>query len=287
LHSDRNVITRGEKVKHGMNHSQSAKERSIQQLFDLTGRAALVTGGSGHLGSALCRALAEAGASVVVTSRDAMRAKKFAEALPQVGGARHHGIALDHMQPDALEASFLRVVDLVGSVDILVNNGHEALSADWTTVTPAEFSRQLANATGYFALSKLVRDQAVQRKTSASIVLMGSMYGIVGSYPDVYEGVSAANPVAYQTLKGGILQLARHLAVYWAKDAVRVNCLSPGPFPGPSAPAELIERLQSKSPLGRMGMPQELKGAVVFLASDASSYVTGQNLIVDGGWTAW
>jgi NAD(P)-dependent dehydrogenase (short-subunit alcohol dehydrogenase family) len=270
-----------------MDDSQTANEPAIQKLFDLTGRVALVTGGCGHLGSALCRALAEAGASVIVTSRDAERAKDFAQSLPRVGAAQNHGIALDHMQADSIEASFEQAVGLAGSVDVLVNNGHEALSADWTTVTAEEFSRQLANATGYFALSKLVRDHSAQRKAPASIVLIGSMYGIVGSYPDVYEGVSVASPVAYQTLKGGILQMTRHLAVSWAKDRVRVNCLSPGPFPGPKAPVELLERLKTKSPLGRMGTPQELKGAIVFLASDASSYVTGQNLIVDGGWTAW
>ena len=81
--------------------------------------------------------------------------------------------------------------------------------------------------------------------------------------------------------------MTRHLAVYWAADRVRVNCLSPGPFPAASAPAELVARLQTKSPLGRMGRPHELKGAVLFLAADASSYVTGQNLVIDGGWTAW
>jgi NAD(P)-dependent dehydrogenase (short-subunit alcohol dehydrogenase family) len=270
-----------------MDDSHSAGERNVPELFNLSGRVALITGGGGHLGSAMCRALAEAGASVVVTSRDALRAKALAQSLPQLGSAVHHGIALDHMQPDSLAASFQQALALAGSVDILVNNGHEALSADWTTVTADSFTRQLANATGYFALSKLVRDHAVLRKAPASIVLIGSMYGVVGSYPDVYAGVSIANPVAYQVLKGGIIQMARHLAVYWARDGVRVNCLSPGPFPGPQAPAELIERLRMKSPLERMGTPEELKGAIVFLASDASSYMTGQNLVVDGGWTAW
>ncbi|MCU0979723.1 MAG: SDR family oxidoreductase [Pirellulaceae bacterium] len=93
--------------------------------------------------------------------------------------------------------------------------------------------------------------------------------------------------MAYHALQGGIVQLTRHLAVYWAKDGIRVNCLSPGPFPNPQAPAEMVERLKTKSPMGRMGLPHELKGAIVFLASEASSYMTGQNLIVDGGWTAW
>ena len=119
------------------------------------------------------------------------------------------------------------------------------------------------------------------------MILLGSMYGQVGSYPDAYEGVCAPSSVAYHALKGGVIHLARHLAVYWAPNGVRVNCLSPGPFPSPKAPAAMVERLKTKSPMKRMGEPSELKGAIVFLASDASSYMTGQNLVIDGGWTAW
>jgi gluconate 5-dehydrogenase len=265
----------------------SPAEPTIQQLFDLTGRVALVTGGCGTLGPALCRSLAEAGASVVVTSRDPQRASRFAESLPRLGAARHHGIALDHMDPDSLPASLAEARSLAGSIDILVNNACESMADDWTTVTGEQFSRQLENVTGYFVLSKLVRDQAVECKRPASIILLGSMYGVVGSYPDAYEGVCVASPVAYHAFKGGVIQMTRHLAVYWAKDRVRVNCLSPGPFPSKQAPAELVARLETKSPMRRMGQPHELKGALLFLASDASSYVTGQNLIVDGGWTAW
>jgi len=103
----------------------------------------------------------------------------------------------------------------------------------------------------------------------------------------VYQDIGPASGVAYHTLKGGITQLTRHLAVYWAKDHVRVNTLSPGPFPQPRADARLVERLNHKVPMGRIGQPHELKGAAVFLASDASSYMTGQNLVIDGGWTAW
>ena len=114
------------------------------------------------------------------------------------------------------------------------------------------------------------------------------MYGQVGSYPDAYEGISIASPVAYHALKGGTIHMTRHLAVYWARDKVRVNCLSPGAFPNMSSiNAEMVKRLEEKCPMKRMGEPWELKGALVFLASEASSYVTGQNLTVDGGWTAW
>ena len=245
-------------------------EPTIQQLFDLSGKVALITGASGHLGSAMARALTEASARVVATSH-----KPGAE------------VVIDHMDESSINRGFDEAVKIAGKVDILICNGHEPLGADWRTATGEQFTRQLQNATGYFLLARKMRDHAVERKAPASIILIGSMYGVVGSYPEVYEGISTASPVAYQTLKGGVVQMARHLAVYWAKDGVRVNCLSPGPFPSSSAPAELVERLKARSPMARIGQPHELKGALIFLASDASSYVTGQNLLVDGGWTAW
>lgn len=260
---------------------------SLLSLFDLTGQVAVVTGGTGHLGSAMSEALAEAGARVVLTSREAAKAQAAAEKLPSPAGARHVGLPLDHMQADTLESQFAAVLDAAGRVDVLVNNGHEALAADWTTVTAAEFSRHLQNATGYFVLSRLVREHAVVRGGGASIVLLGSMYGQVASYPEAYEGVCPASPVAYHALKGGLIHMTRHLAVYWAVDGVRVNCLSPGPFPPERIAPELVARLCARSPMRRMGQPWELKGAIVFLASRASSYMTGQNLTIDGGWTAW
>jgi len=264
-----------------------SSEPTVQQLFDLTSRIALITGGTGHLGSAMSRALAEAGATVVLTSRQIEKAEAAAAMLPTPNGAKHLGMVLDHMQPDTLESAFQAIVDRAGQVDILINNGHEALASDWTTVTAEQFSRHLQNATGYFLLSRLLRDHVVARGASGSIVLLGSMYGVVASYADAYEGVCPASPVAYHTLKGGIVHLTRHLAAYWAKDDVRVNCLSPGPFPTEKAPVEMVTRLSTKLPMKRMGTPQELKGAIVFLASDASSFMTGQNLLIDGGWTAW
>jgi len=265
----------------------TSTEPTVQQLFDLTGKVAFISGASGYLGSSFSRALAEAGASVVVSSRNADIATRVAAELPSPGGAAHHGVEMDHMDNVSLHRGFEAAVEAAGSIDVLVNNGHEPLGDDLTTVTQDQFHRQLGNAAGYFELARLVRDQAVQRDSPASIIIIGSMYGVVGSYPDAYEGVHAASPVAYHALKGGLIHMTRHLAVYWAKDGVRVNCLSPGPFPSDNTPEEMVKRLCAKSPMDRMGSPHELKGALVFLASDASSYVTGQNLLVDGGWTAW
>jgi gluconate 5-dehydrogenase len=259
----------------------------VRDLFDLTGRVALVTGASGWLGRSLAAGLAEAGATVVVGSRDAVRGRDTAAALPSPGGARHAAVVLDHLDEAGAEAGFRDAVDAAGRVDILVNNGNAAGRKDWRDVGADEFNAVLANATGYFLLARRLRDHVVGRGVPGAVILLGSMYGQVGSYPDAYEGIGAASPAPYHALKGGIIQLTRHLAVYWARDGVRVNCLSPGPFPSETAPEGLAERLRAKSPMGRMGRPHELKGAVVFLASDASSYVTGQNLTVDGGWTAW
>lgn len=261
------------------------QEPGISQLFDLTGRVALLTGASGHLGSAFARALAEAGASVVAASRDISKANATIAELP--GKQTHYAVELDQMNPASLQAGFLLAKAMTGGIDILVNNGHAALGKDWTSVTQEEFAEHLGNAAAYFELARLTRDNAVDRGKPASIIMLGSMYGQVASYPDAYAGVCPASPVAYHALKGGILHMTRHLAVYWAADRVRVNALSPGPFPSERVPAEMVSRLTTKSPMQRMGEPYELKGALVFLASDASSYMTGQNLTIDGGWTAW
>jgi len=262
-------------------------EPSVQQLFDLSGRTALVTGASGYLGRCLARALAEAGARVVVSSREAERAAAVAAALPPVPGGEHRAVLIDHMDHDSLSRGFQEAAGAAGPIHVLVNNGHEAEPSDWRTVTGEKFTRQLANCTGYFLLARQLRDHAVEQGISASIIMLGSMYGLVGSYPEAYEGLVPASPAAYHALKGGIIHLTRHLAVYWAKDRVRVNCLSPGPFPSPKAHPEMVRRLCRYTPMERMGQPYELKGAVVFLASEASSYMTGQNLVIDGGWTAW
>lgn len=262
-------------------------EPTVQDLFDLSGRVALITGGSGFLGQSLSRALAEAGASVVVASRDLGRARQVTDQLPSPHGAVHHAIVLNQLDEESLNQGFDAAVSAAGQVDILINNGQQGHALDLTNVTAEAFNRDLQNATGYFLLARRLRDHVVARSAPGVVVMVGSMYGVVGSYPDAYEGVCPASPVQYHALKGSIVHMTRHLAVYWAKDQMRVNCLSPGPFPSEKAPEEMVDRLKTKSPMKRMGVPHELKGPLLLLTSDAGSYMTGQNLLVDGGWTAW
>ena len=260
-------------------------EATVEKLFDMTGQTVLITGASGYLGRSLSRALAEAGARVVVASRDLSRAQQAADSLP--GGRPHYGVELNQLDEASINQGFAAAVESAGQIDVLVNNGQQGHAMDLTDVTAEAFSQDLQNATGYFLLARKLRDHVVSRGTAGSIVMLGSMYGVVGSYPDAYDGVCVASPVQYHTLKGGIIHMTRHLAVYWAKDNVRVNCLSPGPFPSEKAPPEMVERLKLRSPMARMGQPDELKGPLLLLASNAGSYITGQNLLVDGGWTAW
>jgi NAD(P)-dependent dehydrogenase (short-subunit alcohol dehydrogenase family) len=267
--------------------NKTISEPNVLELFSLRDRVAVVTGGTGHLGAVLARAMAEAGSRVVVTSRDAKRADAVARSLPNLSDEQHFGVALDQTDADSIDQCVEAVIQRAERIDVLVNNAHAAISHDWETITGEQFSRHFANITGYFLLARHVRNRAVERGASASIVMLGSMYGIVGSYPDAYQGIGPASPAAYHALKGGVVQLTRHLAVYWANDNVRVNCLSPGPFPSETANSQMIERLAGKSPMRRVGKPYELKGALLLLASDAGTYLTGHNLIVDGGWTAW
>lgn len=266
----------------------AAEEPTIQQLFDLSGKVGIVTGAAGWLGSAMSRGLAEAGATLVVTSRDAKQAADFAASLP---GSGHVGIGFDQGDTDTIPGFVRTVLERMGQIDILVNNAYGGTGPTIETATAEDFDRAYhTGVTAYFLLAREVVNHVRQRKASGSIINIGSMYGVVGSYPDAYTDLPVKSPPNYHGLKGGIVHLTRHLAVYWAEDNVRVNCISPGPFPKTAileGQPEFIRRLESKSPMRRMGRPDELKGAVVLLASEAGSYITGQNLLVDGGWTAW
>ena len=179
----------------------------------------------------------------------------------------------------------------MGQIDILINNAYGGTAPDINIATAEDFDRAYhVGVTAYFLLARDVMLHLKERQVSGSIINIASMYGVVASYPDAYDELPVNSPPNYHALKGSLVHLTRHLAVYWARYNVRVNAISPGPFPKPQVRqdiADFIPRLEEKVPLGRMGIPEELKGAVVLLASDAGSYITGQNLLIDGGWTAW
>lgn len=263
-------------------------ERNVMELFSLQGKVAIVTGACGWLGSAMSRALAEAGARVVVTSRDAEKSAQFAITLP---GSGHLGLGFNQSETETIPSFVAEVVGKMGQIDGLVNNAYGGTAPNIDTATAEDFDRAYhVGVTAYFLLARDVMLHLRQREAPGSIINIASMYGVVASYPSAYEGLPVNSPPNYHALKGGVVHLTRHLAAYWAKYNIRVNAISPGPFPKPAIRDRItgfIPRLEEKVPLGRMGRPEELKGVVVLLASDAGSYITGQNLLVDGGWTAW
>ena len=266
----------------------NSPERNVKDLFSLNDKVAIVTGACGWLGSAMSRALAEAGARVVVTSRDEKRAEEFAGTLH---GSGHLGLGFGQGETDTIPAFVSQVVDRLGQIDVLVNNAYGATAPEIDTATAEDFDQSYhVGVTGYFFLARETMLHMRRRQAPGSIINIASMYGVVASYPDAYVGLPANSPPNYHALKGAVIHLTRHLAVYWAGYNIRVNALSPGPFPRQGvdkANPGFIARLEQKVPLGRVGRPDELKGAIVLLASDAGSYITGQNLLVDGGWTAW
>lgn len=263
-------------------------EPTIHELFNLQGKVALLTGAAGWLGSAMSRALAEAGATLAVTSREAARAQEFAATLP---GAGHIGLGFDQGDTDSIPALVADVVAQLGQIDILVNNAYGGTAPSIDTATAEDFDRAYhTGVTAYFLLAREVAHHLRGRGAPGSIINIASMYGVVASYPDAYTGLPINSPPNYHGLKGGLVHLTRHLAAYWAGENIRVNAISPGPFPTAKIQSnlpEFIARLNQKVPMGRMGRPEELKGLVVLLASAAGSYITGQNILVDGGWTAW
>lgn len=256
----------------------------MSELFSLKDRVAIVTGAAGHLGAPMARGLAAAGAKVYLLGRR----REPLEALGGEIGARAQAAAVDVTDAGQIRAFLQGIAEQ--RLDVLVNNVYAGAGAGDIDDAFAQ-----AYAVTVTAAFRLVREalpllrQAVAASGGASVINVASMYGMVSPYPRVYED-SPPNPPFYGAAKAGLIQLTRHLAAELGPEKIRVNAISPGPFPSPASQQnfpKLMQNLERSLPLGRLGRSEELVGAVIFLASDAASYVTGTNLPVDGGWTAW
>jgi NAD(P)-dependent dehydrogenase (short-subunit alcohol dehydrogenase family) len=253
--------------------------------FSLVDRVALVTGGAGHLGRPICRGLAEAGAHLLVNGRDVAKAEDFAAELRGLG---HSAQALPFDVTDYDHAA--KIVGGLDRIDVLVNNAAPVQTGSIETAAPAAFASATAGMVGAaFALTKAA--MSLLRVRGGSVINIASMYGMVSPDPQIYGSSGFNNPPQYGAAKAGLIQLTRYMACHLAPDRIRVNAVSPGPFPPrnrlASEQPEFLKALELKVPMKRVGRPDELAGVMVFLASDASSYVTGTNIPVDGGWTAW
>lgn len=264
--------------------------RSVHELMSLTGRVALVTGGAGHLGRTICETLAEQGAAVAVL--DKAGSLPVAEDLAARYGIASLGLDLDLADEARLKTVPQHIVDVLGGLDILVNNaafvGSSGLSG-WVVPFPEQtvdtWRRAMEiNLTTIFALSQAAVP-FMSRGTRGSIINLASIYGVLGPDWTLYEGTGMGNPAAYAASKGGLIQFSRWLATTVAP-SIRVNVISPGGV-ARGQPETFRQRYEARTPLRRMACEEDFKGIVAFLAGDASSYVTGQNILVDGGWSAW
>lgn len=260
--------------------------------MSLAGRRVLVTGAAGHIGAQAATALMGLGATVAFVDQDAAQCREAAERATATARGRAEAHACDLLDEQATRYTVRAIVERFGGLDTVVH----CAAFVGTTRYPGwavPFEEQTVEAwdaairVNLTAAFVVIQEAASALKASqhASVCLVGSTYGVAGPDMRLYEGTQMANPAGYAASKGGVIQLARYLATLLAP-AVRVNCVSPGGI-FRQQPEAFVQRYIDRTPLKRMATEEDVIGAVAFLVSDAASYVTGQNLMVDGGWTAW
>lgn len=266
----------------------SANPRAVER-FDLSGKIAWVIGGAGLLGTEVSRALAEHGAQVIVSDSRADVGDSLAASLRD-SGLKADAVSVDIGDEAKIVAMTADLAAKYGRIDVMVNMSYFYTKKPWIELSAADFDACMrVSLTGAFVATREV-GKLMQRQGRGSIIHFSSMYGVVSPDPQMYPTSQAVNPIDYGIAKAGILQMVRYQAVQLARGGVRVNAIVPGPFPIPSTQGqddEFMKRLRNKVPMGRVGNAPEIAGAVVFLASDAASFVTGTQITVDGGWTAW
>jgi NAD(P)-dependent dehydrogenase (short-subunit alcohol dehydrogenase family) len=277
-------------------------ETPAPELFRLDGRVALVTGGAGLLGKRYCEALLEAGARVVIGDLDGTRA---ADLACELSAADVLGARLDVADAESVRKTVDAAVGRFGRLDILVNNAALTVRGGSETLDPVDYFAPFedykqavwdkavaTNLTGMVLCAQAAGRQML-RQGGGVMVNISSTYGVVAPDQRLYEGVKSPygeigfnTPVSYAVTKTAVLGLTRYLATYWGRQNIRVNALTPhGVYDNHDA--TFVSNFVARSPLGRMARNDEYRGALLFLVSDASSYMTGANLVVDGGWTSW
>ncbi|MET6998135.1 SDR family NAD(P)-dependent oxidoreductase [Chitinophaga defluvii] len=260
-------------------------------MFRLDGKIAIVTGGAGYYGKPVSLALAECGATVILASRDVAACEAYAADL-RAQHLQAAGMQLDLGNEQSVKDFTAQVLNSYGRIDVLVNN---AVSREGfknlDDITKAEWEgAQQINATGMMLITQAVIKQMCMQQ-SGSIINIGSIQGTVGPNFKVYGNTGMTSPVNYTYDKWGMVGFTKWLANYYGQFNIRANCISPGGY-GPGIAAsigenEFVTNYKRLTPLGRFATDDDIKGPVVFLASDAAAYVTGHNLLVDGGWTSW
>jgi len=255
----------------------------ILEKFSLSGKVAIVTGGAGLYGKFIVEGLAEAGAIVYVASRNFKKCEEVAKNMRKKG-YDVLSAKLDQSDKDSVYKLKAKILKEQGRVDILVNNAVlRSMKSYYDEIEKFRLSMEV-NATGIFNLTRTI-GEVMKKQRSGSIINISSIQGIVGPDFTLYEGTNMDAPPDYFFHKAGLINLTRYFAAKLAPFNIRVNCVSPGGLFNNQNP-DFVERYNKKTFLGRMAKGEDIKGVIVFLASDASSYITGANIVIDGGYTA-
>lgn len=277
-------------------------DQQTDPLFSVDGRIALVTGGFGQIGAEFVRALHARGARVAVTSRRPVDDVGGRLGIADASGDSLMAVEMDITDQGSVDAALDRIVEAWGVPTIIVNNaGIDTQPSAPPEVSgpfeqfPAEVFREVVdtNLVGTFLVTQAAGRRIREAGLEGSIVNVGSIYGMVSPVQDIYAykgettGVPFIKPVAYSAAKSGLYNLTRYCATYWGKQGIRVNTLTPSGVRRDTQDDTFQANYTARMPIGRMAEADEFNGALIFLASDASRYMTGSNLVVDGGWTAW
>ena len=269
-------------------------KQPFEDRFSLEAKVVVLTGAAGHLGSTCAEGLGQSGANLILTDISQEPLKALCTRLQKSGI-----VTTSFVGDITKDSDIMKLVELAdslfGKIDILVNNAYSPETTPFHEIKREHFERanDITTSTAFILVQKflpLLKEGFKQSKTLSSVINMATMYGIVSPDPRIYGTSGHNNPPYYGAAKAGLIQLTRYLACHLANEGIRVNSVSPGAFPRPEIAMQnptFYQKLCDKSPLNRIGKAEDLIGALVFLASNASSFITGHNLVVDGGWTAW
>ena len=259
-------------------------------MFSLKSKTIIITGGSTHLGKAMSESVCRFGGNAVICSRNTERNKELAARLNQQYSAECIGTYLDFCDDSSIKTLMSSVIEKYKTIDVLINNAAFSFPDYIEDQTYESFMKGLEGTIGgtFNVTSNVLKTMINQNY--GNIISVASMYGVVSPNPNLYEDTQIPpNPSNYGSGKAAVIQFTKYIACNYAKYNIRANCIVPGAFPNIDTQnnVQFIENLKRKTPLNRIGKPDDLAGITVFLASEASSYITGQSIHVDGGWTAW
>jgi gluconate 5-dehydrogenase len=261
----------------------------LKQLFDMSDKVVFITGGSGNLGRAMSEALAEYNATVIIASRNAYNNNELCTYLSNKYNNKNESVHLDLKSEESIDNSIDYILKKYKKIDVLINNSYYGGGKEFHTMSSQDWLAGIdGSINSVFRCTKKVISSMIERN-EGNIINISSMYGNVAPDVSIYEGNGFYNPINYGVGKAGVIQFTKYIASVYGRYNIRCNCISPGPFPSKEVQkhTEFVNRLKAKVPMNKIGEPDDLKGITLLLASEASKFINGANMLVDGGWTSW